>query len=489
MKPSQPDLQAKKWFVYLGDKHEGPFSALEVQAKITGGQLTLKSFVWCEGMSDWKAMSDVQELVLEVQAASTVATAEPDKTKDLDPKDLKQAKAPEKSRLRFALKISPFTWILVGLILLVAAGTALVAPLLTSGQPIDLSRLTEAVPFLSQWISPLPPIDDIKPEALEELKAAARRPLLKEGPSVALVLAEGDPTTPSLYLATNLPEGAEFDLFIEGVGDTLLNQTSYLAKAKVITGKKLGKSRPLKQADGKPLARGEYLISLVESETNPQNVKDILSNKSALPYPAGVPVARLTPPGRKLFLGKKFFLGGARDATYTSRLKEFHDKLISKANSEIVEIKQFASTLESQLQKTNETYELLKKGNKLTPVQIKKWSEFHAQWTQLQGQLITASSPWSGDSLASDYFYGVLYGYLKESAGALEKIHALQGLLFVKPLDAKKLPLEIAQRESEIAEPLRQTLDRLSKLKIQLEALEKNPPAPGRLPVRMENAS
>lgn len=153
-------------------------------------------------------MSDVQELVQQVQAASNVAISEPDKTKDSRSQRSQTSKGSRKGGFRFALKISPFTWILVGFLLLVAAGTALVAPLSTSGQPIDLSRLTDAGPFLSQWISPLPPIDDIKPEALEELKAAARRPLMKEGPSVALVVAEGDPTTPSLYVATNLPEGS-----------------------------------------------------------------------------------------------------------------------------------------------------------------------------------------------------------------------------------------------------------------------------------------
>ena len=50
----------KKWFIYLGDHHEGPFSLEEIQAKMGQGQFTPTNFVWAEGMSDWKMMTEVE---------------------------------------------------------------------------------------------------------------------------------------------------------------------------------------------------------------------------------------------------------------------------------------------------------------------------------------------------------------------------------------------------------------------------------------------
>src|SRR3989338_858979 len=52
----------KKWFLYIGDHHEGPFSQGEIDQKFHSGQLNSKSFVWHQGMPDWKALDEVTEL-------------------------------------------------------------------------------------------------------------------------------------------------------------------------------------------------------------------------------------------------------------------------------------------------------------------------------------------------------------------------------------------------------------------------------------------
>lgn len=55
------DLEEKKWFVYLGDHHEGPLSVAEVRNRMLQGQATPESYVWAEGMADWVLMSEVRE--------------------------------------------------------------------------------------------------------------------------------------------------------------------------------------------------------------------------------------------------------------------------------------------------------------------------------------------------------------------------------------------------------------------------------------------
>ena len=68
----------KKWFVYVGDHHEGPFSLEDIQGKIGAGVVSTTSFVWAEGMADWKGMTEVPdfESVLSASKPSTLELKE-----------------------------------------------------------------------------------------------------------------------------------------------------------------------------------------------------------------------------------------------------------------------------------------------------------------------------------------------------------------------------------------------------------------------------
>jgi hypothetical protein len=49
----------KKWFVYIGDHHDGPFSLNDLQGKLTQGAISKASYVWADGMPDWVLMTEV----------------------------------------------------------------------------------------------------------------------------------------------------------------------------------------------------------------------------------------------------------------------------------------------------------------------------------------------------------------------------------------------------------------------------------------------
>jgi hypothetical protein len=53
-------FKEKKWFVYMGDHHEGPFSLEEIQGKMQAGIVTSSQYVWCEGMNDWQQIPEVE---------------------------------------------------------------------------------------------------------------------------------------------------------------------------------------------------------------------------------------------------------------------------------------------------------------------------------------------------------------------------------------------------------------------------------------------
>jgi predicted Zn finger-like uncharacterized protein len=51
-----------QWFAMLGGKQEGPFDLVELQRRVGGGEVTLRTYLWKAGMGDWKRASDVPEV-------------------------------------------------------------------------------------------------------------------------------------------------------------------------------------------------------------------------------------------------------------------------------------------------------------------------------------------------------------------------------------------------------------------------------------------
>ena len=51
-----------QWFAMLGGKQQGPFDLSELQRRVAGGEVTLRTYLWKAGMGDWKRASDVPEV-------------------------------------------------------------------------------------------------------------------------------------------------------------------------------------------------------------------------------------------------------------------------------------------------------------------------------------------------------------------------------------------------------------------------------------------
>jgi hypothetical protein len=52
----------KKWFIYVGDHHEGPFSLNDLRGKMSQGVISTSSYVWAEGMPDWQLLTEIHQL-------------------------------------------------------------------------------------------------------------------------------------------------------------------------------------------------------------------------------------------------------------------------------------------------------------------------------------------------------------------------------------------------------------------------------------------
>ena len=51
-----------QWFAMLGGKQQGPFDLVELQRRVTAGEVTLRTYLWKAGMGDWKRAADLPDV-------------------------------------------------------------------------------------------------------------------------------------------------------------------------------------------------------------------------------------------------------------------------------------------------------------------------------------------------------------------------------------------------------------------------------------------
>jgi hypothetical protein len=485
----------KKWFVYIGDRHEGPLSMEELQGKMASGQISSENYIWAEGMADWQMMKELPDfsVLLHTNSDATVMITAPSVAQqqaqpsevpspNASPNDVYissisawdqtnttgrianiniHAAATDPS-VRQNTKNTVSNSVMAGflrkclyLILFGALGLTLYlslqnnTALFNEVQEVEkksseivkpyLLDLTEKFPFLETWISPIPDLQDVSANELEELRFAARgKPEASNPPRLALALSKSNPLFPVFYLSSSLPDGALFRIYVVGKLDTLLNQLSFGTQLDVEVSKKLGKSRTVQFSDGKPIPRGEYFVYVSPSEHQPESIQQMVNSFQGL---AISPPSEL-PKNTKIIAQKLYFLGGAKDATYLTRLKDYHSKLQEKASKEITEIRQFTVTLSSQLELTNSRYSNLKPG-KLSIKQKKLWENFHIEWTKLQGQLDGIFLRWTPEMIRNDFFYGPLYSLTQQAGQEINKVHGLHHLFFTTKQDPKTYDIQL----------------------------------------------
>ncbi len=517
----------KKWFVYMKDHHDGPFSLNEIEGQMSGGAVSPASYVWAEGMSDWTPMNTVSAFQSLIQGgptdltsapaaepssssdgpafhaneASLVPSLEPSLEPSVEPVTLAQASPafelqpfsleeaiqptssvpeitfpPDNEEPRTARRSRAGLWLLVIILLLVGGipiayikgwlDPILANPTVKSAMDSavaktkpELLALAQKYPALQKWISPIPPLSDVTPEEYADLQKTAMA-AVETGPGsqATLALSRADLMQPSFYVSSNaIVERTEYDLFLEGVGDTLLNQTSFFGKTRVVVAQHLGKSESIKNADGRPLARGQYKVSIAAA-----------SKDSPLAAAEGIPHET------RVISSRTYFLGGANDAMYLTRLKEFHDKLQAKAATELQELTQLESTLESQLNSTNAEFDKIRAG-KMTAAKKLKWNEFNSKWQKLAGNIAQNYPRWSSPGVQNEYFHGELYSLALQAAQGLEKLHQTQLEFTQGKSNKSSVEIQLGQVTS-VAQ------NTVASLKTKIEKATATPPTPGGLP-------
>lgn len=500
----------KKWFIYVGDHHEGPFSADEVFQKIKSGVVNTpisETHVWCEGMADWQLMEQVPELkpliaqlakpkapapanipapkleatqtqIKRAATATAAVSGKPSMTDELPEKD-KKPKAETKSSLGIKLIGAVFFLAVVALGLL--AGASRMAP-----EEVHhvlrpwMAKIIELVPASQPAFQMIPKLPDVQDETRPELEAA----LLgapQSGAKIAIALAQTDPNRPYFYVSTNLPDQTKLDVYLVGNGETLLNRLQFSTSISVETRFGLGKTDAVLGIGAQPIPKGEYRVYVVESANQVDGVKNQLSSIPAQRNGEQAPAP--IPPGTQFLIQKTLFIGGARDDTYLTRLKAFHEKIKQSSEREAQELKQYSDTLVMQFQALTQEFARVSKFKKPTPAQKAGWVKATQQWKQIHGQMEQTIQTWTPETLQNEFFYGKSYQRVKSAFESLHNLFKLESG-FVDPTSEPQP--DRAAFDIQHGKATSEARDSLDELKVKVDSIFSSPKTASGLPTREE---
>jgi hypothetical protein len=342
-----------RWFVAGEHKHHGPFTQSEIHEQIDDGLIQPGTFLWSEGMPDW------------LPAIEAFAENKQPNQNDSDWTFLFKdaAHATEVSIPRPSAFRRHFSWF-AALVLIGAA----VAWWLSKSRAAD--------------------IRDVAYGERQELDEILRNTGAKEAVA-AIALSSGDPSAPSFYVATNHRDGMQLDLTLQGVTDTLVGRIQVSEGTSVTVKKGLARTAPIRQADGRPLAKGEYIVSVSD--------------------------------GERILAQKTYFIGGAKDGHYRESLRDYHSHLVTQAETEISELKQLIELISRQAHELNSHFQALaaRPGS-----QKKEWERFLKSWQVMQNQIsIPLTKP---KDTAQELFYADMFRVVKNVLGRIEAIQQTQ---------------------------------------------------------------
>jgi hypothetical protein len=450
------EAEAKNWYLHLEGQPRGPLTFELMMSEYRAGRLTRETHVWCDGMAGWTLARDVAELnsIFSPTAASaapparsappaaarssrSAASSPPDsthlvelnprevddRTHVLDPDKLKEAikaatvaqkveaKAEKKAVAAGIAVVAPsrggkrkLLLALVGLPLIaaVAIGGAVALKLTTVDQlKANAGRMFQGL------TSPLGSLDDVSPDQLELLRAAAGANL-KDGPQAAIAASTQNPDKPTIYVASNLPDGTNLSFQLKAEPGAVLSEGPVELRFPLAIAKHLARSRSLHGPDGGALAPGEYVATVVATDEQTPDVQALLKK---------TPLAPVT---------RKLFLGGVKDAAFGAKLEEVRKKRLEKGVAEQKLGTLTASQLEHQLTAVWRATDRLSKITDKAGL-LKAWQEFGPPWA--------AANP---EPLEKGTVYPEFFSALHDLWGDETKIHELQGGVATGSADAAK---------------------------------------------------
>jgi hypothetical protein len=372
------------WYLYTVKGREGPLPYSVIQEMAINGTLRPQDLAWCPGMSEWKeviAIPSLQTLFQPVKPLDAMANG-PFGTTTLNmakPVELETQSSPAKTTV--AMQVSSQVQEPLTQEPLAPASSRFPAVFAFSvALAIAMGAITYAgFPLLVRWMTPFPEIPELGENTYFRLRNAAKANLRKAGPKMEMALALRTDGRTSFYIATNLPEGAPFDLRIIPLAETLVGDPVHVSPIHASTHEHLAKATLEK------IPPGYYLVQ-IESEQD-----------------------------KTLHFERKLFLGGAPDLTYETHLKDFMAVRRGIAKAELDRLRDILSKVEV-LTNTDNQAALSLSEIKIVRAKSQAWDIYQSTWARGFKDI--------RDLLAKpSRFSGKIHHGMEELAAPLQKLH------------------------------------------------------------------
>ncbi len=426
-KVSVGDIKASDAVFCLNSKRvfSGPHSLKTLIRKVNEEEASLKDTVWKEGWSSFVPLEQIPELTKEIKGG----ILNPDLAKATGKKKVfslglstKGMSVPTlkfwKSRLFLAL-----VFVVIPLALYQALSKGMIpgVSMPLPPLPIDaifdgainagskLPRLMAPVvdvfqdhmpEFIQEWASPITNIENVPLEKMKELRQTARTSL-EQGVAIGTAVAVGDEINPIFHVVTNMPDGVLLTMELRGKAGTLLNATSFSKTLFAEVLNHYSKTAVVYADAGKPVPRGDYMLLIYEADKQSPEAAQFIASLPAKK------ASSLTPPGKKIFQIETYFLGGKKDALYQQKLAEFNAKLVGRRSTEVSELQQVISAIESNI---------VEDSSKATTLSaVRNAGQRMALWKQHEGRMVKLAGQLRGlvdkpkEQLEKEYLLGPLY--------------------------------------------------------------------------------
>ncbi len=215
---------------------------------------------------------------------------------------------------------------------------------------------------------------DVTEKDNDILNSIASASLDSEGPKLRFAVSTNHLEKPSLYVATNLPQGVVLHLVLIGKLGQILSKSPVNIQIPITIVKNMGKTPPIHLKNGQPLPSGQYLAIIYNDDEQPQSIKDYLST---LPERNEQP--KHVPKGRKIIYSEQVLLGEINSAQFQEKITNFRNKARNEAQTELQNIKLAVQFLENLLQTSatqgRSVYTKLKNSKAR-----KQWKDYHSRW-------------------------------------------------------------------------------------------------------------
>ncbi len=395
------------WFVFRDNRHFGPLSSKQVRGFLSKKLISTEHYLWRPGFDGWTSIKDVEGFKSYGKSKIKAYTDEEfsykaklnyidrisQEARSLDFTEGQKPISAEESLAELEKNKNPFIKGLEGVSQYFGFGETYVNYGRVAGFILAI-LVTGAMVYKSQGMSYQEQLSLLPDDVRQSFVKTASSFETSKNPRLSLYELNEGGRDPEFVGAINAPVGTKIRLEVSGIQGTLVGAYRFEYKRQFEIKSKIFKTDAVRQASGKFLPAGQYIVKAY--------------------------CVNCTEPNKELY--KQEQLLGTRDFdVYEKDLRVFTESAREEVRLELDELEDLSYTLFNQYKATSDRFMQGTADKK-----IKRWQSFSAQWLNKQNKLLELFQQLKTSEFSEKLYYlGIYSGYAKVVKQIFE-LHMMQ---------------------------------------------------------------